>query len=137
MPADLDTLRAVPLFSDMKNRALRDVLSISKEVTHSAGQRIVESDEAGVGFHLILEGTAEAIVGGTPVGTLGPGAYFGEMSLLDGKPRSATIKAVTDLKTLAIPSWTFNQLLDKHPELMRSMLVELCGRLRNVEALRS
>jgi CRP/FNR family cyclic AMP-dependent transcriptional regulator len=137
MAEDRETLRAVPLFSGMSDRELHKVMEIAKEVVHEAGRPVVEADREGVGFHLILEGTAEAIVGKTAVGTLGPGAYFGEMSLLDGKPRSATVIAVTTLRTLALPSWTFNQLLDKHPEMMRAMLVELCGRLRHVEALRS
>jgi CRP/FNR family transcriptional regulator, cyclic AMP receptor protein len=137
MPDDLKTLREVPLFSEMSGRDLRRVMEIAKEVTHEPGQPIVEADQEGVGFHLILAGTAEAIVGKTPVGTLGPGDYFGEMSLLDGKPRSATVIAITQLRTLALPSWTFNQLLDKHPEIMRAMLVELCGRLRHVEKLHS
>lgn len=137
MTDDLLTLRAVPLFSEVSNRDLRRIMEIAKEVTHQAGHPIVEEDKEGVGFHLILAGTAEAIVGKTPVGTLGPGGYFGEMSLLDGKPRSATVIATTELRTLALPSWTFNQLLDKHPEIMRAMLVELCGRLRHVESLHS
>jgi CRP/FNR family transcriptional regulator, cyclic AMP receptor protein len=137
MAGDVATLRAVPLFAQMSDRELRNVLEISKEVFHAAGSPIVEADQSAIGFHLITDGTAEALVNGATVGTLGPGAYFGEMSLLDGKPRSATVVAVTDLRTLAIPSWNFNQLLDKYPELMRSMLVELCARLRHVEALRS
>lgn len=137
MTEDRETLKAVPLFSGMSARELNKVLEIAKEVVHDAGQPIVEADREGVGFHLILDGTAEAMVGGTTVGTLGPGAYFGEMSLLDGKPRSATVIAVTTLRTLALPSWTFNQLLDKHPEMMRAMLVELCSRLRHVEGLRA
>jgi CRP/FNR family transcriptional regulator, cyclic AMP receptor protein len=135
MTDDLLTLRGVPLFSEVSDRDLRKVTEIAKEVTHRAGQPIVEEDQMGVGFHLILGGTAEAIVGKTSVGTLGPGGYFGEMSLLDGKPRSATVIALTELRTLALPSWTFNQLLDKHPEIMRAMLVELCSRLRHVESL--
>jgi len=137
MEDDLETLRSVPLFADMRDKDLGRILDISKEVVHAAGMPIVESDQSAVGFHLILGGTAEARVGDVVVGTLGPGAYFGEMSLLDGKPRSATVVALTDLRTLAIPSWTFNQLLDEHPTVMRAMLVELCSRLRAVEALRS
>jgi CRP/FNR family transcriptional regulator, cyclic AMP receptor protein len=136
MAEEIEALRRVPMFGGMSDRELRKVLEITKEVTHPAGQTVVEEDHSAVGFHLILDGTAEAFVGGQSVGTIGPGDYFGEMSLLDGKPRSATVKATSELRTLVVPSWSFNVLLDKHPEIMRALLVELCARLRRVEALR-
>ncbi len=136
MADDLEALRATPLFSAMTDKDLRRVLTISKVVSHAEGQPVVEEDQTAIGFHAILSGEAEASVGGAVVGTLGPGAYFGEMSLLDGKPRSATVRATTDLETLVIPSWDFNHLLDQHPEMMRALLVELCRRLRKIEGER-
>ena len=135
--AGIESLRGVPLFAGMSDRDLKKVMEIAKEVTHSAGQSVVEEDHSAVGFHLITEGTAEAYVGGSAVGTLGPGDYFGEMSLIDGKPRSATVKALTDLRTLVVPSWSFNQMIDRHPEMMRALLVQLSERLRKVEATRT
>lgn len=137
MAEEIDVLRSVPLFSGLSDRELRKVRGISKEVTHEAGHVIVESDHSAIGFHLITNGTVDAAVGGEVVGKMGPGDYFGEMSLLDGKPRSATVTAATELKTIVIPSWSFNQMLDRHPEMMRALLVELCARIRQVEAPRS
>ena len=136
MADEIDALRRVPLFSGMSDRDLQNVIEITKEVTHPEGHVIVEEDQSAIGFHLILEGSAEASVAGQSVGTIGPGDYFGEMSLLDGKPRSATVQATSDMKTLVVPSWSFNQLLDANPAIMRTLLVELCARLRRVEALR-
>jgi CRP-like cAMP-binding protein len=136
MADDLEALRATPLFSAMTDKDLRRVLTIAKVVSHAKGQPVVEEDQTAIGFHTILTGQAEASVGGTPVATLGPGAYFGEMSLLDGKPRSATVRATSDLQTLVIPSWDFNHLLDQHPEMMRALLIELCRRLRKIEGER-
>ena len=65
--------------------------------------------------------------------TLGAGSYFGEISLIDGGPRSATVTAKSDLKTVSLTSWDFNALLDEYPELARELLIQLCGRLRGVE----
>jgi CRP/FNR family cyclic AMP-dependent transcriptional regulator len=134
MAEDLQALREAPLFSEMSDKDLARVRTIAKVVTHQAGQHVVEEDKRAMGFHLILEGDAEALVAGMPVAQLGAGSYFGEMALLDGKPRSATVKATSTLKTLVIPSWDFNHMLDQHPEMMRGLLVELCRRLRKIES---
>jgi CRP/FNR family transcriptional regulator, cyclic AMP receptor protein len=133
MTEQIDALHEVPLFGGMSDKDLQKILEISKEVTHQPGETIVEQDRSAVGFHLILKGEAEAEVGGTSVGVMSPGDYFGEISLLDGKPRSATVRATTELVTLSVPAWNFNQLLDQHPEMMRSLLQELCARIRHTE----
>ena len=62
-----------------------------------------------------------------------PGSYFGEISLIDGGPRSATVTAKTDLKTVSLTSWDFNALLDQFPELARELLDPALRRLRGVE----
>lgn len=136
MVDDLKALREAPLFSALSDKDIGRVRTIAKVVTHEQGQSVVEEDKTAIGFHIILDGSAEAVVGGVSVAELGPGAYFGEMSLLDGKPRSATVRATSTLQTLVIPSWDFNHMLDQHPEMMRGLLVELCRRLRKIEGER-
>ncbi|MGZ8580462.1 MAG: cyclic nucleotide-binding domain-containing protein [Actinomycetota bacterium] len=126
----VEALKQVPLFQGMSDRSLDRVAEIAKEVTHPDGKTVLEEDRSAVGFHLILSGQAEANQGGTVVGTMSPGDYFGEMSLIDGKPRSASVVAKGELKTLAIPAWNFNRLLDENPEMMRALLVALSGRVR-------
>jgi CRP/FNR family cyclic AMP-dependent transcriptional regulator len=128
--ASVDALRRVLLFSSLSDKDLERVMEISKEVTHKDGHMVVEEDHSAIGFHLILSGTAETSQHGTVLGTMGPGDYFGEISLIDGKPRSATVTARGELRTLAIPAWNFNQLLDEHPQLTRAMMVALADRIR-------
>jgi CRP/FNR family cyclic AMP-dependent transcriptional regulator len=130
----VEALRQVPLFRELSDKDLRMVLEISKEVHHPRGKAVVEEDRSAAGFHLILEGTAEVSTGGSAVSTMGPTDYFGEMSLLDGKPRSATVTATSDLRTLSVPVWNFRKLLDDHPSIMRAMLVELSERVRRLSA---
>ncbi len=87
-------------------------------------------------MHVVLEGTRagqRARRAGQPV--LGPGAYFGELSLIDGAPRSADVVAGPDgLTTFALSKWTFEDLLDKHPEVAVPMLRVAVARLRALES---
>lgn len=132
----VEALRQVPFFKGMSDKALARVAEIAKEVSHPAGKTVVEEDHSAVGFHMIRSGHADATQGGAVVSTMGPGDYFGEMSLIDGKPRSASVVATTDLRTLAIPAWNFNRLLDENPDMMRALLVALSERIRQLRDTR-
>jgi CRP/FNR family transcriptional regulator, cyclic AMP receptor protein len=133
----IDRLKAVPLFAGLSDRDLRHVLAVAKEVHHPDGHVVVEEDKTAVGFHLILDGDAAVTIGGMGVSTAKPGDYFGEMSIIDGKPRSATVTANGDLTTLAIPAWDFERLMQAHPSIMRGLLVELSGRIRKIDSHRA
>ncbi len=129
----IERIRSVPLFSDFGDKELQRVAAIAKEVEFPAGKVIAKQGESGVGFHMIVDGEATVSVEGIEHAKLGPGSYFGEISLIDGGPRSATVTATTDLKTVSVTSWDFNVLLDQFPELARQLLIQLCRRLREVE----
>jgi len=133
MTATIDQLRQVPLFHGLKDGDLKKVLEAGKEVHHEAGKTVLEEDQSGVGFHLVQEGEAEVLVGGAVVRSVGPGSYFGEMSVIDGGPRSATVRAKTDLVTFSLPAWTFQELLDKHPSMAKALLIELSARIRKID----
>ena len=131
-------LKAVPLFGGLSDKDLGMVIEIAKEVVHEEDRPVVEEDASGVGFHLILEGMAEVNVHGEVVATFRPGDYFGEMSIIDGKPRSATVTAAGGpVTTLAIPAWSFETLMNKHPSIMRALLTQLSSRVRAAESPRS
>jgi CRP/FNR family transcriptional regulator, cyclic AMP receptor protein len=133
MNIDVDLLRRVRLFRGLSEHDLQSVLLTGKEIHHEPGDTVVEQDEErGVGFHLIAEGTASITVDEKQIATAGPGEYFGEMSLLDGEPRSATVTAITDLTTFSIPSWHFYELLEHHPSMTKALIAELCDRIRRL-----
>jgi CRP/FNR family transcriptional regulator, cyclic AMP receptor protein len=129
----LAMLSSVPLFEGLSKRELNAIVSVAKEIEFDEEHAIVEEGATGVGFHLILEGEVAVLVGGRKRATLGAGNYFGEMSLIDGGPRSATVKTATPVRTLAITSWAFLPLIDKSPSIAKKMLQEMSRRLRSLE----
>lgn len=126
-------LGSVSLFEELTEKELRAVLETGKEVAHDEGHEVVRQGDSGAGFHLILEGEASVLVGGKERATLGPGDYFGEMSLLDEGPRSATVRATSPLRTFSLTSWKFSPMLERHPSIALKMLVEMSRRLRRLE----
>ena len=130
----LERLRSVPLFEGLSNKELQDVLGRTRVVEHSGGGQILEEGTGGIGFHLILDGTVTVLQGGVVRGTLGPGDYFGEISMIDGKARSATVRTDGDVRTLSLAAWHFAPLLDAHPSLARKLLLGLCKHVRAAEA---
>jgi CRP/FNR family cyclic AMP-dependent transcriptional regulator len=137
MDERIDALKAVPIFEQLSDRDLRRVLEAAKEVVHEDGRLVMEEDASAAGFHLVLDGQARVDVRGNQVAVFGPGDYFGEMSIIDGKPRSATVTALGSLRTLGIPAWTFERLMRQHPSIMRALLVQLSSRIRAIEAVKS
>jgi CRP-like cAMP-binding protein len=128
------TLASVDLFSGLSHRQLKRLLDGAHEVHHVSGQEIAREGAGALAFHLILDGHARVDLHGQEVRTLGPGDHFGEISMIDGKPRSATITATDDLTTLVVPHQDFEQLLRGDPDFARALLSTLCARLREAEA---
>jgi CRP/FNR family cyclic AMP-dependent transcriptional regulator len=126
-------LQRVPLFSGFRENELRRVAEISKIVEVPAGTAVTQMGEPGNSFFVIIDGTVAVR---TPVGfghEMLPGDFFGEMSLLDGEPRSATITAATDLRLLIVDRAHFWRLLEETPDLMRQILTLLSRRVRRLE----
>ena len=131
-PAEL--LARVDLFSGVNRRHLKKLAERSQTVDHEAGQTIAAEGLGALAFHLILDGQAEVSRDGKPIRTLGPEEYFGEISIIDGKPRSVTVTAASQLRTLVVPYQSFQELLDTEPAFARALLTMLCSRLREIEA---
>ena len=127
-------LASVDLFSGLSKRQLRKLLDRASEVRHSAGHEVATQGLGALAFHLIVDGRVRVVLHGREIRTLGPGDYFGEISMIDGRPRSATITATEDLIALAIPHQEFDRLVDDEPDFARALLRTLCARLREAEA---
>ncbi|HEX5016932.1 MAG TPA: cyclic nucleotide-binding domain-containing protein [Actinomycetes bacterium] len=130
-----EALSRVELLKDVPDDALDELVQRATTMKMQPGRVIVEQGNTDSGLALILEGTAEVSVNGVTRASLGEGDYFGEMSLLDGAPRSATVTAGPEgAKTLAISPLTFTEVLDAYPGVARSLLVHLVGRIRSLES---
>lgn len=129
----IDHLRRVSLFSDCTEDELRRIADISDIVETPAGTILTEAGRPGDSFFFIVDGRVSVA---TQVGVgdpLRPGDFFGEMSLLDGEPRSATITAITDVRLLVVDRSHFWRLLNEAPDLVRRILVVLSRRVRRLE----
>jgi CRP/FNR family transcriptional regulator, cyclic AMP receptor protein len=123
-------LAKVPLFSDCSQRDLQTIARVVREIPHPAGTVIAREGDPGVGLFILLDGTAEVSIGGRKKATLGPGEFFGEIALLDGGPRTATVMAKTDVNMLGLTEWVFRGLMSEHPTIALKTLQQMAGRLR-------
>jgi CRP/FNR family transcriptional regulator, cyclic AMP receptor protein len=128
-----DSLRRVPLFSDLSNRDLRRLSGTMYERTFSDGQAVVSEGEGGIGFFVILDGSARVSVGADEVRTLGPGDSFGEMAIIDGQARSASITAGEGLRCAGMTQWHFKPFVRDHPEFAWAIMEALVRRVREAE----
>ena len=126
-------LGRVPLFQGLSRKQLVAVLRTAGEVDHPAGKEVVREGADGVGFHLILSGKATVVPGRRTLGTLGPGDSFGDIAIIDGGPRSATVRAEEPLRTLSLTAWHFKAVLVEQPTIAHKIMLELCRRLREAE----
>ena len=129
-----EQLAAVPVFAGLSRRHLSKLVGNSKETRHQAGHELAREGVGSLALHLITSGSAKVSVRGEDMRTLKKGDYFGEISLIDGRPRSATVTAETDLTTLAVPHVAFQKLLEEEPGFAAGLLKLVCARLREAEA---
>jgi CRP-like cAMP-binding protein len=126
-------LGGVQLFEGLSKRDLEHIVQASREVDAPAGRAVVTEGDVGVGFHMILEGTATVSRRGRRVRRLGAGDSFGDIALIDGGVRSATVTADTPVRLLSLTSWNFKPLLLEQPKITYKLLLQLCARLRDAE----
>jgi CRP-like cAMP-binding protein len=129
-----NALQSVPLFSGLTKKEIGLVAGAAKEVTAEAGDVLAKEGEHGIGFFLIVEGTARVVVNGRTRRRLQKGETFGEIALLDGGPRTASVIAETDIVLLGITAWAFKGLLTEYPSITIKLLEEVASRLRSTSA---
>jgi len=117
-----DLLQRVPIFQGLEPRELERIAGSMKQRTFRAGDTVTAEGQGGVGFFVIESGEARVTIGGKDRRTLGPGDYFGEVALLTDSPRTATIKAETDLRCYGMTSWDFKPLVETHSSIAWKLL---------------
>lgn len=128
----IELLGTVALFGGIGREGLAAVAEKAIEVDFPEGRRIVRQGEVGTGFFLIAMGSADVVRDGRTIARLGPGDFFGELSLLDREPRIATVVAAAPTTCLAIASWEFESVLETQPGLAIAILRGVARRLRTV-----
>ena len=130
----LDHLAQVPLFAACSRKELQTIAKASDEVTVPSDKVLVEQGTAGRECFVIVDGSASVRRNGRRVATLGPGSYFGELSLLDKGPRTATVTADTPLTVLVLGPREFSSVLDSVPGLSHKLLATLASRVRDLDS---
>lgn len=130
----VDKLGKLPLFSSCSKRELTRIARAGDEVSVAAGKQLVDQGEMGREAFIILSGKATVKRNGRKIATLQEGDPFGELSLLDHGPRTASVIAETDLSLFVLSARRFNGVLDESPGLSRKLLAFLAGRVRNLDS---
>jgi len=123
-------LARVPIFSACTPEEIAAIAEVAQESFYDTGQIVVTQGTPGQAFYLVMEGRVEYLRDGSVLGAFGPGEFFGEMSLLDEAPRSATVRAVEQTSCLMLSSWDFKALLLKKPQIAVKLLEVLSRRIR-------
>jgi CRP/FNR family cyclic AMP-dependent transcriptional regulator len=129
-----DVLAEIPLFAHVSGRHLRKIAALGTVVRFEPGAWMVRAGQEGDAFYVILDGKASVTRRrGLPSVKIGPGAYFGEMALIDGQPRSATVVATTEMTCLRLGRAGFQKALRAEPSVSAALLRALAERLRKLE----
>ena len=128
--APTELLAKVDLFSDLDPRELKQIAESMNDYSFDTGRAVITEGAGGVGFFVIEEGKAKVSVEGGEVRSLGPGDYFGEIALIAGTKRSATVTAETPLKCWGLTSWAFRPIVAGNSSIAWKLLQALARLLQ-------
>jgi CRP-like cAMP-binding protein len=126
---DVGSLRAIPLFAGVDDAGLAGIVELTTEFTARAGQVLAQVGQPGTGLFVLEAGTVEVDLPDGSKVELGPGEFFGEAALLTDSPRNARVRALTDVRCLAIERQAFRRLLEQQPSIAVAMLPIVARRL--------
>jgi CRP/FNR family transcriptional regulator, cyclic AMP receptor protein len=129
-----DLLRKVNLFSGLDDKELENLADEFNERRFSSGDKIALEGEGGLMFFVVDSGEASVEVHGEEVGRLGPGDAFGEIALIDRRPRTATVTALSDLRTYGLPVFVFRPYVEARPQVAWKLLEAMADRLAAAES---
>jgi CRP/FNR family transcriptional regulator, cyclic AMP receptor protein len=127
-----ELLAGCPLFQGIGPDGVAQLAAMATSVDFPAGHVIARQGEIGTGFFVVVSGMVRVMRDGEVVARLGPGEFFGELSVLDRLPRNATVAAEDDTSCLALASWDFEKVLLEHPAVTLAILRGVAARLRDV-----
>ena len=125
-----EAVHEIPLFAELDEEQVEQVTQLFKERRFAAGETVAKEGAGGAAFFIIRTGEATVTVRGQPRPGLGPGDYLGEIALIDGGERTATVTAVTDLVCLGLTYWDFRPFVQHHPAIAWGLLQSLAKRVR-------
>jgi CRP-like cAMP-binding protein len=133
MSAVIDHLRNVPLFRGMPAYALETVADRASETSFEAGATVTREGEPGDTFYIVVDGRLEVSQHGSPIRELGPGDFLGEIALVDGRPRTATVTATEPVEALVIRRADFLEMIEFDSAVRLGILMALTERIRNTD----
>jgi len=125
------TLATVPLFAGISDESMQRLSSVAGEQEFPAGHFIVRQGQVGTGLYVIVSGAARVVTGSHELAQLGPGDFFGELTVIDQQPRLASVQATEDTTCLALASWDLLRLLETDSALALNLIRGLAARLRS------
>ncbi len=129
-----DLLRNIPLFSGLEDRDLESLADEFNERRFPAGHAVALEGEGGLVFFVVESGEASVEVHGAEVAKLGAGDSFGEIALIDRRPRTATVTAATDLTCYSLPVFVFRPFVESRPDVAWKLLEAMADRLVTAES---
>ena len=127
--AKIELIRKIPLFRHCTARELGEIAAIADELDLKEGTELTKEGKAGREFFAIVEGEADVLMGGKWINSVRQGDFLGEIALITGRPRTATVKATSPVRVLVITARDFRRLLENSPEIQRKVLLSLAERL--------
>lgn len=124
-------LASVPLFAGISAESMAALAAATGEQDFAAGQFIVRQGQVGSGLYVIVSGSVKVVRGSDEIAQLGPGEFFGELSVIDQEPRNASVQAAEPTVVLALASWDLLALLEKDSALALNMIRQLTRRVRS------
>jgi CRP-like cAMP-binding protein len=125
-----EMLKKVPLFGDLDGRELDQIAATLRERRFVAGDTVTQEGAGAAGFFIVESGEAEVTVDGQNRGTIGAGDYFGEIALLTGSERTATVVATSDMVCHGMTPWDFRPLVESNSAIAWKLLTAMAEKLR-------
>lgn len=129
-----DALGRCPFFADLSRGELRELAKVTEDMEVEEGKSLTREGAAGSEFFVIVDGEVAVTKDGSEIRTMGEGDFFGEISLLEDRPRTATVTAKTPLRFFVLTRQNFRTLLAQQPELEEKVTSALEERLRSTES---